>query len=168
MSYTVSESRSSTYTLTDIETVIRRFTADIVMIAQSTGAITEAEARDYAHDVEALAKAGYLKTVDLTLFCGADEIRATQYVVATSAGDLKMSRPGGVMWPRVPDSYLRIVLSYTDTYIPAARETMKRKLQLLINWMPTDADTSHSRLTPSGGRSYTSNGWGIQRRDYAA
>lgn len=166
MSYTVSESRSSTYTLTDIETVIRRFTADIVMLAQSTGAITEAEAREYTHDIQALAKEGYLKAVDLTLIRGADEVRATQYVVATSAGDLKMSRPGGVMWPRVPDSHLRIVLSYTDTYVPAAREAMKRKLR--INWTPTDADTSHSRLTPSGGRSYTSNGWGMQRRDYAA
>lgn len=40
MSYTVAETRSYTYTVTDIETVVRRFTADIVMIAQSSGAIT--------------------------------------------------------------------------------------------------------------------------------
>ena len=45
----------------DIETVVRRFKADLVMIAQSTGAFTEAKARDYAHDVEVLAKEGYLK-----------------------------------------------------------------------------------------------------------
>ena len=37
------------------------------MIAQSSGAITEACAHDYAHDVELLAKEGYLKSVDLTL-----------------------------------------------------------------------------------------------------
>jgi hypothetical protein len=114
MSFTVSETRSYTYTITDIETVVRRFTANIAMIAQSSGAITEAKAREYAHDVEALAKKDYLEKVDLTLFSGAVEICATQYVVDTSAGDIAMSRPGGVMWPRVPDPYLRIVLSYTD------------------------------------------------------
>ena len=163
MSY---ETRSYTYTVTDIQTVVRRFTADIVMIAQSSGAITEAEARDYAHDVEALAKKDYLKKVDLTLFSGAVEICATQYIVDTSAGDLAMSRPGGVMWPRVHDPYLRIVLSYTDDYDAAAREATQGKLR--INWTPTDADTSHSRLRQSGGRGYASNGWGMQRRDYAA
>lgn len=166
MSYTVAETRSYTYTVTDIETVMRRFTADIVMVAQSSGAITEAAARDYAHDVEVLAKKDYLKNVDLTLFSGAVEICAIQYVVGTSAGDLAMSRPGGVMWPRVPDPYLRIVLSHTAAYDAAAREAMKGKLR--INWTPTDVDTSHSRLTQSGGRGYASNGWGMQRRDYAA
>ena len=34
------------------------------MIATSSGAITEDKARTYAHDVEILAKAGYLKSVD--------------------------------------------------------------------------------------------------------
>ena len=166
MSHTVAETESYTYTITDIETVVKRFTADIVMIAQSSGAITEAKAREYAHDVEALAKNNYLEKVDLTLFSGTVEIRATQYLVDTSAGDLAMSRPGGVMWPRVPDPYLRIVLSYTDAYDGAAREAMKRKLR--INWTSTDADTSHSHLMRSGGRSYASSGWGMRRRDYAA
>lgn len=166
MSYTVAETRSYTYTVTDIETVVRRFTADIVMIAQSSGAITEAKARDYAHDVNALAKKDYLDKVDLTLFSGAVEICATQYVVDTSAGDLAMSRPGGVLWPCVPNAFLRIVLSYTDAYDAGAREAMKGKLR--INWTPTDADTSHSSLRQSGVRSYASNGWGMQRRDFAA
>ena len=165
MSYT-SETRSYSYTFTDIETVMRRFTADLVMIAQSSGAITEATARDYAYDVEELAKEGYLEKVDLTLFSGGVEICATQYVVNTSAGDLSMSRPGGVMWPRVADPHLRIVLSYTNAYDADAREAMKRRLK--VNWTPTDADTSHARLIQKSGRSYASNGWGMQRRDYAA
>jgi hypothetical protein len=166
MSYTVANTCSYSYTVTDIETVVRRFTADIVMIAQSSGAITEAKARDYAHDVEALAKKDYLKKVDLTLFSGAIEIRATQYVVDTSAGELTMSRPGGVMWPRVTNPYLRIVLTHTDDYDDAAREAMKGKLR--IGWSPTAADTSHTSLTQASGRNYVSNGWGMQRKDYAA
>src|SRR3954449_3943200 len=102
MTYTASE--TYTYTITDIENVVRRFSADLVMIAQSSGTITEAKARDYAHDAELLAKKGYLKRVDVTLLSGTTEIRATQYVVSTAAGGLTMSRPGGVLWPRVANA----------------------------------------------------------------
>lgn len=164
MSYT--DTQTYSYTVSDIESVVRRFTADIVMIAQSSGAITEAKARDYAHDVEALAKMGYLKKVDLTLFSGSSEVRATQYLVNTTAGDLTTSRPGGVMWPRVVNPDFRIILSYTEAYDDAAREGMKGKLK--IGWVPTNADTSHATLIQSGGRDYVSNGWSMQRKDYAA
>ncbi len=58
---------TETYSVTDIEIIMRRFTADIVMIATGSAAITEAEARDYTHDIELLAKAGYLEAVDLML-----------------------------------------------------------------------------------------------------
>jgi Bacterial HORMA domain family 1 len=166
MSYMAIVSDTYTYTDVDIETVVRRFTADIVMIAQSSSAITEAKARDYAHDVEVLAKKGYLKKVDLTLFSGTTEVRATQYVVNTYSGDLTMSRPGGVLWPRVADCFLRIILSYTDDYTAAAKEALRGKLR--TNWTPTSADTSHAGLKASGGRDYASNGWGMQRRDFAA
>jgi hypothetical protein len=166
MSYTATASATDTYTTLDVETVVRRFTADIVMIAQSSGAITEEKAREYAHDVEALAKKGYLKQVDLTLFSGAVEQRATQYTVNTSSGDLIMSRPGGVMWPRVADAFLRIVLTYTGSYTAAAKEQMRGRLK--INWTPTSIDTSHSTLKASGGRDYTSNAFGMQRKDFAA
>ncbi len=154
-----------TYTTTDIEAVIRRFTADLVMIAQSSGALTEATAREYAHDVEELAKAGYLKAVDLTLFTWATEVRAARYLVDPDAGSLSMSRPGGVLWPRVLNPRFRIVLSYTADYDATARESMRPRLK--INWVPTTEDTSHASLTPSGGRDYVSNGWGMQRQDYA-
>ena len=163
MSYTATASH--TYSVADVEVVMRRFCADIVMIAQSSQAITEAQAYDYAHDVEALAKKGYLKAVDLTLLSGNIEIRATKYVVNTAADGLTTSRPGGVMWPRVAQPFLRIVLSYNSAYDTAAREAMKGILR--IGWVPTTADTSHSALCQAGGRDYASNGWGIQRKDYS-
>jgi hypothetical protein len=166
MSYTVSATGSYTYSLVDVEIVVRRFTADIVMIAQSSGAISETKAREYAHDVEVLAKEGYLRKVDLTLLSNATEVCATQYTVHTSSGDLVMSRPGGLMWPRVANAFLRIVLSYTDSYTTAARERMRELLN--INWQSTNADTSHATLRPSGGRGYASNAFGMQRRDFAA
>jgi hypothetical protein len=168
MSYAASATESETYsyTIADVETVARRFTADLVMIAQSSGAITEDKARQYAHDVEALAKKGYLKQVDITLFSAGVEQRATQYTVNTASGDLTMSRPGGVMWPRVTSPYLRIILLYTADYTAAAREAMKERLK--ISWVATNDDTSHASLKAAGARDYASNAFGMQRRDYAA
>jgi hypothetical protein len=166
MSYTAVVSESYSYTYSDIETVIRRFTADIVMIAQSSGAITEAKARDYAHDIEALARSDYLESVDITLLSGSTEVRAVKYVVNTASGELTMSRPGGVLWPRVESPYLRIVVTYTDEYTGQVKEAFRSKLR--INWTPTKADTSHAGLKNTGGRDYASNAWGLQRKDYGA
>jgi hypothetical protein len=161
---TSTTTETNTYTSTDIEKVMRRFTADILMIAQSTGTITEAKARDYAYDMEALAKKGYLKKVDLTLFSGPVEVRAAQYTVNAAGDDLTTSRPGGVLWPRVASPELRIVVFYTDAFDDTARELMKPKLK--IGWVPTLADTTHAGLATSGGRDYASNGWGLQRKDF--
>jgi hypothetical protein len=166
MSYTATATASTSYTYTnaDIEAVCRRFTADIVMIAQSSGAVTESEAREYAHDVEALSKQGFLKQVDVTLLSNGIEVCAAQYTVNTASGDLTMSRPGGVMWPKVDKPYLRIVLSYTSDYTPAEKEKMRSSLK--ITWTPTSTDTSHFGLKASGSRDYASNAFGLQRKDF--
>ena len=164
MSYTQTATVTRTYTTVDIERVVRRFTADIVMIAGSTGAITEAEARDYAHDVEALAKAGYLRKVDITLLSYGAEVGAVTYAVNTSAGELTTSRPGGVKWRRVLGPHLRIILSYTSSYDDDAREAMRKRLK--VAWVPTSEDTSHSTLKQVAARDYASNGWGLQRTDF--
>ena len=166
---TSSITATNTYTAADIEKVVRRFTADLKMIAQSTGAITEAEASTYGEDIELLAKKGYLYSVDVTLLRGGQfgiEEKAVRYTVNNSAGDLTPSRPGGALWPRVTNPYLRIVLSHTSSYDAAAKSTLQPKLN--ISWTPTNADTNHSSLAQSGGRDYASNGWGMQRKDYGA
>ena len=166
MSMTATRTASATYTAVDIENVVRRVTADLVMIAGSTGAISEVDARNYGHDIELLAKAGYLKSVDATLFSGEVEVRAMRYEVNTESGNLTASRPGGALWPRVANPVLRIVIYYTDAYTDAARAGMSGKL--LISWTPTTADTSHASLTANGGRDYVSKGFGMQRKDWAA
>jgi len=157
---------STTYTTTDIENVVRRVRADLAMIADSTGAWTPQEAADYAHDIEALAKAGYLAWVDVTLLQYGAELKAVRFDVDTDAGALTTSRPGGVLWPRVTDAELRIVISYTNTYTSAAREAMRSKLK--IGWTKSYADTTHSGLNSSGSRNYVSSTYGMQRKDWAA
>ena len=164
MSYATSESVSYSWSTTDIEKVTNRFRADIIMIAQSSGAITEACAHDYAHDVELLAKEGYLKSVDLTLLSRGVEVRAVKFDVITEAGDLTMSRPGGVRWPKVDDPRFRIILNYNSTFTSLAKQKMKPKLKR--TWTTCYDDTSHSNLISSGGRDYASNGWGMNRKDF--
>jgi Bacterial HORMA domain family 1 len=158
-------SATETYSVADIQVVMRRVTADILMIASSTGAVTEDRARDFGHDIEVLAKNGYLQSVDVTLVSNGVEQKATRFEVTTTAGDLSMSRPGGVLWPRVPNPELRIVLYYTDACTPTARQQIGSKLRL--GWGPTNVDTSHASLTSSAGREYVSNGYGMQRKDFS-
>jgi hypothetical protein len=164
MSYAVTY--ADTYTVTEIQIVMRRFTADLLMIAQSSGAMSEDDARSHAHDIELLAVNGYLSKVDITLLSHGVEVRAAQYVVNTDSGSLTMSRPGGVRWPRVSSSELRVVVYYTDDYDDLAGEALRSRLWL--PWGPSFADTSHATLTRSGGREYASKGWGLQRVDFAA
>jgi hypothetical protein len=164
---TTTGTASQTYTKVDIEKVVRRFTADLLMIAQSTGAITEATARDWANDVELLAKNEYLASVDLTLLDNNGlEVRAVRYTVNNAAGELETSRPGGVMWPRMANPFLRIVLYYNTSYTAAAQVATQPRLK--VAWSPTGVNTSHASLVAGRGRDYASNGWGMQRKDYGA
>lgn len=156
---------TTTYSIADIEIVMRRVTSDLIMIASSTGAITESEAREYGHDIELLGAKGYLQSVDVTLLNGGKEIKAIRFDVNLSAESLTMSRPGGVLWPRVETPYLRIVLTYASQYTPEAKEYMRKKLK--ISWAPTNADLSHTTLKMSAGRDYVSNSYGVQRKDFS-
>lgn len=165
---TYSATRTETYSTADVENVFRRFTTDLRMIADSSGTITRAKAEEYGHDVEYLAKYGYLKFVDVTLFANGGEIKAVRYTVNTAAGDLIPSRPGGVLWPRIAGAYLSVVIDYTQAWgalTEQSRANVKRALK--ISWVPTDRDTSHSVLKASAGRSYVSNAYGVQRQDYS-
>jgi hypothetical protein len=159
-----SASRTATYTAVDVANVVRRLKADLFMIADSTGTITREKAAQYAHDVEVLAVNGYLRKVDLTLLAYGLEKAAVQYTVDTSTGSLTSSRPGGVLWPRLAEAEFRIVLFYTEEYDDEAKRRLSHRLE--IGWAPTSADTSHSTLTPAGGRDYASNSFGMQRKDW--
>jgi len=164
MSNTTTATGTGTYSAVDVENVFRRFRADILMIADSSEAMSRQEAEDYAHDAEFLAARKFLKKIDVTLMVGNEEHQATQYHVNENSGGIDSSRPGGVLWPRIPEAWLRIIFSYTSTYTPTQKETAKSKLK--INWVPTSVSTQHHSLTASGGRDYTSNAFGLNRKDF--
>lgn len=133
------------------------------MIADSTKAITRDKADDYAHDVEYLAKRGYLEKIDLTLLSNGVEVKAAVYRVNEQIGDVTASRPGGVLWPQVANAHLRMVISYTSAYTADIKSQTRAKLK--IGWSASYDDTSHSTLTKGGSRSYASNGYGLNRED---
>ncbi|MDP2128271.1 MAG: hypothetical protein Q8K97_12930 [Pseudohongiella sp.] len=162
MSY--SATQTTTYTTTDIEAVVRRITADLVMIASSSEAVTEAKARDWAYDIELLAKNGYLKFADITLMSNGVEQKAARFYVNDS-GSLTNQRPGNARWPKIPGARLRIILTYNESYTQQAEEKISGKFK--INWTATSDDISHSQLSQVGGREYSSNGYGMERRDYS-
>jgi hypothetical protein len=164
MSQTATATKS--YTVADIEKVATRVRADLMMIGDSTGCWTPQAALDRAHDIEVLAKAGYLKRADVMLFSGEQEVQAVRFDVNAEAGSLTSSRPGGVRWPRVANARLRIVLSYTSAYSDTVAAAIAPKLKL--SWSSTNLDTSHATLRIAGGRDYVSNSYGMQRQDWAA
>lgn len=156
---------SSSYTVADIEKVVGRFSTDLLMIADSTKALSQEKARTYGRDVERLAKKGYLKSVDVTLLDSfGTELRALTYHIDTDAGSLTSSRPGGVLWPNTSSGSIRLILRYNDTYDDSARDAMRPNLE--TKWVPTSADISHASLRAGTGRDYESNGFGMQRKDF--
>jgi len=155
---------TASYTETDIVDVIRRLGTDLSMIAESTGAWTTTQVADRKHDIELLAKKGYLAWVDVTFFDGEVEENARKWVVDTEAGSLTTSRPGDVMWPRVDNPKLRMTIGHTSAYDAAAEQALSDKFKL--KWSTSTRDLSHSTLTSGGGRSYTSNGYGLTRKDW--
>ena len=118
---TYSASQTETYSTVDIENVFRRFTTDLRMIADSSGAMTRAQAEEYGHDVEYLAKKDYLKYVDVTLFSYGEEVKAVRYTINTAAGSLMPSRPGGVLWPKVSGARLSVVVGSSSSWLEVAR-----------------------------------------------
>jgi len=157
-------SKTATYTEADILRVTTSVRADLMMIGDSTGLWTPQGAQDRAHDIEELAKAGYLKRADIMLYSNGVEVRAVRFDVNVATGGLTSSRPGGVRWPRVVNPELRVVLTYTEAYTTDSAAVIATRLK--ISWGPTTLDTSHASLSSANGRSYISNSYGIQRKDW--
>jgi hypothetical protein len=158
-------STTSTYTVADVEKVMRSVKADLIMIAGSTKAMTEDDAVNYAHDIEVLAKKNHLRFADVTLMDGSSEARAIRYEFQTE-GATGTERPGGVLWPLTPKDkggWIRIHLRYTDS----SSAEKRAELSLKTSWVPASTDISHKDLTSSAGRNYSSNGFGTNREDFS-
>jgi hypothetical protein len=166
MSSTYSATRTSSYSVTDVRDVFRRFTTDLKMMASSSGTMSEQTAGEYGNDVEVFATEGYLTAVDVTLIDAlGTEVRAARYEVDEDTGLITSSRPGGVLWPKTPGGRIRIVLFHTKSLTDAAMTSLQKHLKR--NWVDSITDTSHAQLKSAGGRDYASNGYGLHRKDWS-
>jgi Bacterial HORMA domain family 1 len=153
---------SETYSVADVENVVRNLSSDLKMIAESSGTWSRSLVEQYLADVTIMAKKKYLNYVDVTLMYQGLEIKAARYTVNENSGELSSSRPGGVMWPRHSSANLRLVLGMTSKWESEPPD----QSQFNISWTTTGMDVSHSGLKSSDGRNFTSNAYGLQRRDY--
>jgi len=156
---------TESFTTTDVENVVRRFQADLRMFADSSGTMSQEKVGDYVHDVELLAKKGYLKSVDVTLLHLGAEKKAARYTVDTASGGIVSDRPGDARWPYLPSGRLRVVVSYTAAYDASARQALSSRLR--IGWTKSYDDTSHAGLSGGGGRNYVSGAYGLKREDWS-
>jgi hypothetical protein len=166
MTSSSSNTYTSSYTEADVEKVTLNVKADLLMIADSSKAMTRELAEEYAHDIALAAKNGYLKKIDVTLLdCLGSELKATTYFFTTGDDATGSSRPGGVRWPESPSGSIRIVLVATSTWDNEPEKASK--LPWKKNWATSTVNTSHSELTSSGNRGYSSNGFGANRNDFS-
>ena len=164
MSGTRTATRS--YTDLDVEKVVTRVGTDMRMIADSTRGWDAVTTANCVHDVQALAVAGYLEAIDLTLLDAEREVKAARFVVSESASGWANQRPGDALWPRLANPELRIVLIHNASYDEEARRKMASKLK--NNWGACLTDIDHGSLQRGGNRSYASSSYGMQRTDWAA
>ncbi len=153
---------TTTYSVTDIENVMRNFGADLHMIAQSSNTRTRRDVDDLIHDITLMAKEECIDFVDVTLLSNGQEVRAVKYVINEDSSTLTSTRPGGVLWPSILGASLRIIVGGNSKWHSNPIATNR----LYKTWGSTDVGTSHSQLATSSGRNFVSNGYGLERKDY--
>lgn len=163
MSSTYTASSSHTYSVADVENVVRNFAADVRMIAESSGAWSRNYVDLLVEDVSYLAKRKYIELIDITLLVGNVEEKAARYTVNENSGELEANRPGGVRWPRLVGARLRMIVVRTSKWTSNPPD----RSQLNNPWGESDEDISHALLTSSAGRNFTSSMYGFQRTDYS-
>lgn len=166
MTSTYSSTYTSSYTEADVQSVVLNVKADLLMIADSSKAMSRDLAEKYAHDIQLAAQNDYLNKVDVTLLNQlGSEVKAVTYFFTTGDDAKGSSRPGGVRWPETPSGQIRVVLYTKDAWYNEPEKVSK--LPWKLSWGTMHVDTSHSGLTSSGNRGYSSNGFGANRNDFS-
>lgn len=162
--------RTTTYTVADIQWVLSNCAADLAMMAQATGLRSKENVAETVVDLIGLAAGGYLEEINIILW-GANrmKLRAAKYVTSTSAIGWTSQRPGNSLWPRTPGGWLQVIATLSTDWWgldEAGRERVRETLGIKGVWAPTSVDTSHYDLTSTFDRSYARNGYGLQKTLY--
>ena len=156
---------TETYTRTDIAKVFELFTAELRLIARSTGLWTQEYALQVSEDIVAFAEHEYLHEVHIVLSDAQGvPVQVHEYKVSTEASGWTMQGPRGNVWPETPGGSLTVLLSYGPKWgalDDAARARFKS--QRRCSWSPSTIDTRYPGLTSTETRTYASNAYGLRR-----
>ena len=160
------QTQTMTYTNVDIRRVAECFAADLRMQAIRTGAMTQEKVDDMAYDVTLMAIHRCLARVHIQLLNTSGKLEAAHKYTVHENGDLQRSRrPGDNDWPRMPESKIVVVVSYSDMN---KAQALKDSGQLRGNWTSSNLSTNYNGMSSESGRQYSSNGYGWDRSSYVA
>jgi hypothetical protein len=167
----ITATRTTTYTVSDIRKVVDNFAADFSMMAQATGLRSREDVAKIVSDLKTFAEYGYLVQVTVFLFDNdGNKICAALYKVSESANGWQSERPGNNLWPRTEGGSLRVLGTLTDAWWnmgDADRQAFVHDSGLNSPWSPAGWDTSLIGLASSAAQKYASNGYGWERTNYA-
>ena len=162
--------QTTTFTVVDIRRVVENFAADFAMIGAATGLQTRDEVASTVQDLGLFAELGYL--VEISVFLetptGAQP-RAAKYVVSKSAAAWVTQMPGNNLWPKIPNTTLRVIATFSDEWWQKTEEqkqNVRQRYGIQYAWSHTTTDTTFRHLTGAVDRRYASNGYGMERKSY--
>ncbi len=163
--------QTQTYTVIDIRKTFENFQADIAMIAMRTSKWSQNYVEDICHDVIKLAEAKYLETIDIILMNSSNDVpkRATRFTVDSEGKTMTGDRAGGNTWPNEPNTYLTVVIRYTNSWFALRedeRTTFRSNSGFKIGWSGSSIDTSYSHLTKQNGKLYGSKGYELKKENF--
>ena len=156
--------RTSTYTKTDIRHVWECFKADVFMLARRTQALDIQKASDTCDDIFRMACEECLKEVHIQLYERyGRRVRAHKYRIQNNV-NWNTQRPSENRWPRLPDGQLHIFVttSNNDAWL-----RLKSSGKLNFNWSKSSIDTQYLEMRAIGDRNYASSSYGWQRSSYS-
>jgi len=166
------QTRTNTFTVTDIKKTFEGCEADIRAIARRTGKWTTEYVDKVIYDILALAESGYLSTVSITLVNSTTNIpvRAAKFVVNSEGNTVSSERPGkNLNWPNLSETKLTVILSYTNKWHNLSfseQSAFQYDNDFKISWSSSNIDTNFSNLSSSQSQLYGSNGYELQKMDY--
>ena len=163
---------TQTYTVVDIRKTFENFQAELGMIARRTKKWEQSYVEDVSYDVIKLAENKYLKSVDIVLMNSKTDkpVRATRYTVSLDGKTMKGDRAGGNNWSNIPDTYLHVIVKYSDSWGRLSEEQQqefRNNNSFKINWSPTSVDTTYSHLEKEQAQLFGSKGYELQKENFS-
>lgn len=169
MSYNTN-TRTSTYTVTDIRKTFENCIADLRIIARRTGKWDIAYVDNLSNDILKLAENKYLSCVTVILKRKNTEyqIRAAKFTVNENGTTSEGDRAGkNYEWPSDEDTYLTIVLSYTSLWHSlTSQQKSDFSNNFEFSWISTSEDISFSHLNSDRAQLYGSKTYEVQKTNF--